>query len=98
MHSNEERRAAQVEIAANGRKVPKQITKVDAKLKDAAELPVADRTWTHPQLGVKSVCEYRCGRLDREGVLAVVSGFRGTNWKVELECTRAGWIRFCFAD
>ncbi|MDC7108975.1 DNA methyltransferase [Corynebacterium afermentans] len=51
---------------ANGRKVPKEIVKADAKLKDGAELPVADRTWTHPQSGVEYVYEYPFRQLDRE--------------------------------
>jgi len=51
---------------ANGRKVPKEILKADAKLKDGAELSVADRTWTHPQSGVEYVYEYPFRQLDRE--------------------------------
>ncbi|MGV0433884.1 Eco57I restriction-modification methylase domain-containing protein [Corynebacterium ureicelerivorans] len=51
---------------ANGRKVPKEIVKADAKLKDGAELSVADRTWTHPQSGVEYVYEYPFRQLDRE--------------------------------
>ncbi|MDK8878707.1 DNA methyltransferase [Corynebacterium sp. MSK008] len=51
---------------ANGRKVPKEIVKADAKLKDSAELSVADRTWTHPQSGVEYVYEYPFRQLDRE--------------------------------
>ena len=51
---------------ANGRKVPKGIVKADAKLKDGAELPVADRTWVHPQSGVEYVFEYPFRQLDRE--------------------------------
>ena len=43
---------------ANGRKAPKEIVKADAKLKDGAELSVADRTWVHPQSGVEYVYEY----------------------------------------
>ncbi|WCZ39954.1 DNA methyltransferase [Corynebacterium jeddahense] len=50
----------------NGRKVPKEIVKADAKLKDDAELSVADRTWTHPQSGVEYVYEYPFRQLDRE--------------------------------
>jgi len=52
---------------ANGRKVPKEIVKVDAKLKDSAELPVADRTWVHPQSAVEYVFEYPFRQLDRGG-------------------------------
>ena len=51
---------------ANGRKVPKEIVKADAKLKDGAELSVAERTWTHPQSGVEYVYEYPFRQLDRE--------------------------------
>ena len=51
---------------ANGRKVPKEIVKADAKLKDGAELSVADRTWTHPQSGVEYVYKYPFRQLDRE--------------------------------
>ena len=51
---------------ANGRKVPKEIVKADAKLKDGAELSVADRTWAHPQSGVEYVYEYPFRQLDRE--------------------------------
>jgi len=51
---------------ANGRKVPKGIVKADAKLKDGAELSVADRTWVHPQSGVEYVYEYPFRQLDRE--------------------------------
>ena len=50
----------------NGRKVRKEIVKADAKLKDGAELSVADRTWTHPQSGVEYVYEYLFRQLDRE--------------------------------
>jgi len=51
---------------ANGRKVSKEIVKADAKLKDGAELSVADRTWVHPQSGVEYVYEYPFKQLDRE--------------------------------
>ena len=51
---------------ANGRKVPKEIVKADAKLKDGARLSEADRTWTHPQSGVEYVYEYPFRQLDRE--------------------------------
>ena len=51
---------------ANGRKVPKEIVKADAKLKDGAQLSEADRTWTHPQSGVEYVFEYPFRQLDRE--------------------------------
>ncbi|MCQ4624232.1 class I SAM-dependent DNA methyltransferase [Corynebacterium sp. CCUG 69979] len=51
---------------ANGRKVPKEIVKADAKLKGGAELSVADRTWVHPQSGVEYVYEYPFRQWDRE--------------------------------
>ena len=51
---------------ANGRKVPKEIVKADAKLKDGAQLSVADRTWVHSQSGVEYVFEYPFRQLDRE--------------------------------
>ncbi|PLA27011.1 Eco57I restriction-modification methylase domain-containing protein [Corynebacterium coyleae] len=51
---------------ANGRKVPKEILKADAKLKDGAQLSEAERTWTHPQSGVEYVYEYPFRQLDRE--------------------------------
>ena len=53
-------------ISEYGRKAPKEIVKADAKLKDGAELSVADRTWTHRQSGVKYMCEYPFRQLDRE--------------------------------
>ena len=51
---------------ANGRRVPKEILKADAALKDGARLSEADRTWTHPQSGVNYVYEYPFRQLDRE--------------------------------
>lgn len=36
------------------------------KLKDSAQLSVADRTWTHPQSGVEYVYECPLRQLDRE--------------------------------
>ncbi len=51
---------------ANGRKVPKEIVKADAKLEDGAELSEADRTWVHPQSGVEYGYEYPFRQLDRE--------------------------------
>ncbi len=51
---------------ANGRKVPKEILKADAALKDGARLSEADRTWTHPQSEVSYVYEYPFRQLDRE--------------------------------
>ena len=51
---------------ANGRHVPKEILKTDAKLKDGQELSEADRTWVHPQSEVTYVFEYPFRKLDRE--------------------------------
>ena len=51
---------------ANGRKVSKDIVKLQKKLKDGAELSEADRTWTHPQSSVEYVFEYPFAPLDRE--------------------------------
>lgn len=51
---------------ANGRLVPKEILKADAKLKDGQELSEADRTWVHPQSEATYVFEYPFRRLDRE--------------------------------
>ncbi|MDK8625693.1 Eco57I restriction-modification methylase domain-containing protein [Corynebacterium appendicis] len=51
---------------ANGRKVPKDVMKLQAKLRDGEELPMADRTWVHPQSGVEYVYEYPFRQLDRE--------------------------------
>lgn len=51
---------------ANGRKVPKDVMKLHAKLRDGEELSVADRTWVHPQSGMEYVYEYPFRQLDRE--------------------------------
>ena len=51
---------------ANGRKVPKDVMKLQAKLREGEELSVADRTWAHPQSGVEYVFEYPFRQLDRE--------------------------------
>ncbi|OHO34945.1 restriction endonuclease subunit M [Corynebacterium sp. HMSC034E11] len=51
---------------ANGRKVPKDVMKLQAKLRDGEELSAADRTWVHPQSGVEYVFEYPFRQLDRE--------------------------------
>lgn len=51
---------------ANGRKVPKDVMKLEAKLRDGEELSVADRTRVHPQSGVEYVYEYPFRQLDRE--------------------------------
>ncbi|MBF4547201.1 class I SAM-dependent DNA methyltransferase [Corynebacterium afermentans subsp. lipophilum] len=69
---------------ANGRKVPKEIVKADAKLKDGAELSVADRTWMHPQSGVEYVYEYPFRQLDREADMReAYARFEGTKAGVE---------------
>ena len=54
---------------ANGRLVPKEVLKADAKLKDGQELSEADRTWVHPQSDVTYVLEYPFSQLDREASL-----------------------------
>ena len=51
---------------ANGRIVPSEILKADAKLKDGQELAEADRTWVHPQSEATYVFEYPFRKLDRE--------------------------------
>ncbi|MCT2338226.1 Eco57I restriction-modification methylase domain-containing protein [Corynebacterium sp. p3-SID1056] len=50
---------------ANGRLVPKEILKAEAKLKDRQGLSEADRTWVHPQSEVTYVFEYPFRKLDR---------------------------------
>ena len=55
---------------ANGRKVPKDVLKLEKKLKDGQQLSESDRTWTHPQSGVEYVFEYPFAPLDREADLA----------------------------
>ncbi|OFP26343.1 Eco57I restriction-modification methylase domain-containing protein [Corynebacterium sp. HMSC068G04] len=55
---------------ANGRKVPKDVLKLEKKLKDGQQLSETDRTWTHPQSGVEYVFEYPFAPLDREADLA----------------------------
>lgn len=55
---------------ANGRKVPRDVLKLEKKLKDGQQLSEADRTWTHPQSGVEYVFEYPFAPLDREADLA----------------------------
>ncbi|WP_408911222.1 Eco57I restriction-modification methylase domain-containing protein [Corynebacterium gottingense] len=54
---------------ANGRLVPKEILKADAKLKDDAQFSEADRTWVHPQSEVTYAFEYPFRKLDREAYL-----------------------------
>ncbi|PAT03681.1 restriction endonuclease subunit M [Corynebacterium sp. NML 150383] len=54
---------------ANGRFVPKEILKADARLKDGQELSETDRTWVHPQSDVTYVLEYPFSQLDREASL-----------------------------
>lgn len=55
---------------ANGRKVPKDILKLEKKLKDGQKLSESDRTWTHPQSGVEYTFDYPFAPLDREADLA----------------------------
>ncbi|OFQ55124.1 Eco57I restriction-modification methylase domain-containing protein [Corynebacterium sp. HMSC074H12] len=55
---------------ANGRKVPKEVLKLEKKLKDGQQLSESDRTWTHPQSGVEYAFEYPFAPLDREADLA----------------------------
>lgn len=54
----------------NGRLVPKDVLKLEKKLKDGQQLSESERTWTHPQSGVKYVFEYPFAPLDREADLA----------------------------
>ncbi|MCQ4622285.1 DNA methyltransferase [Corynebacterium sp. CCUG 70398] len=51
---------------ANGRKLPKDVLKLQAKLREGEELSVTDRTWVHPQSGVEYVYDYPFRQLDRE--------------------------------
>ena len=53
----------------NGRKVPKEILKAQAKVGDGVELPEMERRWTHPQSGVEYLFEYPFRQLDREADL-----------------------------
>ena len=63
----------------NGRKVPKDVMKLQAKLRDGEELSVADRTWVHPQSGVEYVYEYPFRHLDREADMReAYARFEGT--------------------
>lgn len=55
---------------ANGRKVPRDVLKLEKKLKDGHQLSESERTWTHPQSGVEYVVEYPFAPLDREADLA----------------------------
>ncbi|MBV7282253.1 DNA methyltransferase [Corynebacterium sp. TAE3-ERU30] len=54
---------------AHGRKVPKEIVKLQEKLKPGAELSAAERTWTHPQSEVSYTFDYPFAPLDREADL-----------------------------
>lgn len=54
---------------ANGRKVPKDIVKLEAKLKPGQQLTEAERTWTHPQSEATYTFEYPFAPLDREADL-----------------------------
>lgn len=54
---------------AAGRKVAKDVVRLQGKLKDGEELSVQERTWTHPQSEVTCVFEYPFQILDREADL-----------------------------
>ena len=54
---------------ANGRKVPKDIAKLEGKLKPGEELSEEQRKWTHPQSDVTYTFEYPFAPLDREADL-----------------------------
>ena len=54
---------------ANGRKVPKDIMKLESKLKNGEQLSEAQRTWTHPQSEVEYTYEYPFRQLEREADL-----------------------------
>ncbi|WP_018296344.1 Eco57I restriction-modification methylase domain-containing protein [Corynebacterium lubricantis] len=54
---------------ANGRKVPKEVMKLESKLKDGETLSEEERTWLHPQSGVSYTFEYPFRVLDREADL-----------------------------
>lgn len=54
---------------ANGRKVPKDVVKLEAKLKPGQQLTEAERTWTHPQSEATYTFEYPFAPLDREADL-----------------------------
>ena len=54
---------------ANGRKVPKDFVKLEAKLKPGQQLTEAERTWTHPQSEATYTFEYPFAPLDREADL-----------------------------
>ncbi|WP_182354766.1 DNA methyltransferase [Flaviflexus huanghaiensis] len=54
---------------ANGRKVPKEILKKQAKVGDAVQLSESERRLTHPQSGVEYLYEYPFRQLDREADL-----------------------------
>ncbi|MCT1555590.1 class I SAM-dependent DNA methyltransferase [Corynebacterium sanguinis] len=59
---------------ANGRKVPKDVEKLEKGLKDGQRLSEAERTWTHPQSGATYVFEYPFAPLDREADLREAYG------------------------
>lgn len=54
---------------ANGRKVPKDIMKLESKLKEGEQLSETQRTWVHPQSEVKYTYQYPFRQLDREADL-----------------------------
>ncbi|MGV0380171.1 hypothetical protein [Corynebacterium lehmanniae] len=73
------RRDQEDRFDANGRKVSKDVLKLQAKLRDGEELSVADRTWVHPQSGVEYVHEYPFRQLDREADMReAYARFEGT--------------------
>ena len=57
---------------AHGRKVPKDIMKLESKLKEGEQLSETQRTWTHPQSEVEYTYEYPFRQLDREADLRTV--------------------------
>ncbi|WP_288872152.1 hypothetical protein [uncultured Corynebacterium sp.] len=70
---------------ANGRKVPKDVMKLQAKLREGEELSVADRTWMHPQSGVEYVFEYPFRQLDREADMReAYARFEGGGLKAQI--------------
>lgn len=57
---------------AHGRKVPKDIMKLESKLKEGGQLSETQRTWTHPQSEVEYTYQYPFRQLDREADLRTV--------------------------
>lgn len=54
---------------SHGRKVPKEIMKLQEKIKEGEQLPKGQRTWVHPQSKVTYTFEYPFASLDREADL-----------------------------